>query len=78
MVQHGLSVTGKCGEMYVSLRGCNFNIFLMDRNADVVARQKYANLVKSVKDSGGTVHIFSSLHVSGEREYFTLFIQMLL
>ncbi|ONI05149.1 hypothetical protein PRUPE_6G358700 [Prunus persica] len=37
------------------------------RNADVVARQKYANLVKSVKDSGGTVHIFSSLHVSGEQ-----------
>ncbi|TQD81024.1 hypothetical protein C1H46_033439 [Malus baccata] len=37
------------------------------RNADVVARQRYANLVKSVKDSGGTVHIFSSLHVSGEQ-----------
>ncbi|PQQ14843.1 protein PELOTA 1 isoform X1 [Prunus yedoensis var. nudiflora] len=37
------------------------------RNADVVARQRYANLVKSVKDSGGTVHVFSSLHVSGEQ-----------
>ncbi|KAB1209274.1 Protein pelota [Morella rubra] len=36
------------------------------RNANTAARQKYVNLVKSVKDSGGTVHIFSSLHVSGE------------
>ncbi|XP_024031002.1 protein PELOTA 1 [Morus notabilis] len=37
------------------------------RNADIAARRKYVNLVKSVKDSGGTVHIFSSLHVSGEQ-----------
>lgn len=37
------------------------------RNANTAARQKYVNLVKSVKDSGGTVHIFSSLHVSGEQ-----------
>lgn len=42
----------------------------MGRNADIAARRKYVNLVKSVKDSGGTVHIFSSLHVSGEREYY--------
>lgn len=40
------------------------------RNSDVATRKKYANLVDSVKDSGGTVHIFSSLHVSGEREYY--------
>ncbi|XVF41583.1 hypothetical protein PTKIN_Ptkin01aG0290900 [Pterospermum kingtungense] len=37
------------------------------RNSDVVTRLKYVNLVKSVKDSGGTAHIFSSMHVSGEQ-----------
>ncbi|XP_020089576.1 protein PELOTA 1 isoform X2 [Ananas comosus] len=37
------------------------------RNSDVATRQKYVNLVESVKDSGGTVHIFSSMHVSGEQ-----------
>nr|CAD1839143.1 unnamed protein product [Ananas comosus var. bracteatus] len=37
------------------------------RNSDVATRQKYVYLVESVKDSGGTVHIFSSMHVSGEQ-----------
>ncbi|XP_050374231.1 protein PELOTA 1-like [Argentina anserina] len=37
------------------------------RNADVKERQKYVDFVESVKDSGGTVHVFSSLHVSGEQ-----------
>ncbi|KAE9451178.1 hypothetical protein C3L33_16903, partial [Rhododendron williamsianum] len=37
------------------------------RNADVVTRKKYVNFVKSVKASGGTAHIFSSMHVSGEQ-----------
>ncbi|XP_041000765.1 protein PELOTA 1 [Juglans microcarpa x Juglans regia] len=37
------------------------------RNSNTAARRKYVNLVNSVKDSGGTVHIFSSLHVSGEQ-----------
>nr|XP_029121786.1 protein PELOTA 1 isoform X1 [Elaeis guineensis] len=37
------------------------------KNSDVSTRQKYIKLVESVKDSGGTVHIFSSMHVSGER-----------
>ncbi|KAK4590256.1 hypothetical protein RGQ29_020695 [Quercus rubra] len=37
------------------------------RNSDVATGKKYANLVDSAKDSGGTVHIFSSLHVSGEQ-----------
>lgn len=57
------------GVMYVILEGCSNKNILMDRNADVVTRQKYVNLVNSVKDSGGNVHIFSSMHVSGEREY---------
>lgn len=30
-------------------------------------RKKYVNLVNSVKGSGGTVHIFSSMHASGEQ-----------
>lgn len=37
------------------------------RNSDIAIRQKYVNLVNSVKDSGGTAHIFSSMHVSGEQ-----------
>ncbi|XVF30394.1 hypothetical protein REPUB_Repub16aG0053400 [Reevesia pubescens] len=37
------------------------------RNSDVVTRQKYVKLVNSVKGSGGTAHIFSSMHVSGEQ-----------
>ncbi|XP_078175553.1 protein PELOTA 1-like isoform X1 [Carex rostrata] len=40
------------------------NIF---RNSDVGERQRYVRLVESVKDSGGSVHIFSSLHISGEQ-----------
>ncbi|GAY44588.1 hypothetical protein CUMW_083060 [Citrus unshiu] len=42
------------------------------RNSDIATRQKYVNLVTSVKDSGGTAHIFSSMHVSGEREFLFL------
>ncbi|KAK5813852.1 protein PELOTA 1 isoform X1 [Gossypium hirsutum] len=37
------------------------------RNSDVITRQKYVSLVNSVKNSGGTAHIFSSMHVSGEQ-----------
>ncbi|KAE8009878.1 hypothetical protein FH972_006285 [Carpinus fangiana] len=37
------------------------------RNSNTAERKRYVDLVKSVKDSGGTVHIFSSLHVSGEQ-----------
>ncbi|KAF8038370.1 hypothetical protein BT93_B1029 [Corymbia citriodora subsp. variegata] len=37
------------------------------RNADVATRKKYVNLVNSVKDSGGSAHVFSSMHVSGEQ-----------
>lgn len=37
------------------------------RSADIATRQKYANLVKAVKDSGGAAYIFSSMHVSGEQ-----------
>ncbi|KAG2396456.1 Protein PELOTA 1 [Vigna angularis] len=37
------------------------------RNSDISTRQKFVNLVNSVKDSGGSVHVFSSMHVSGEQ-----------
>lgn len=37
------------------------------RNSDIATRKKYANLVNGVKSSGGTAHIFSSMHVSGEQ-----------
>ncbi|XP_031475906.1 protein PELOTA 1 [Nymphaea colorata] len=37
------------------------------RSSDIKTRQKYVNLIDSVKDSGGTAHVFSSMHVSGEQ-----------
>ncbi|KAH9726807.1 protein PELOTA 1 [Citrus sinensis] len=37
------------------------------RNFEIATRKKYVDLVNSVKDSGGTAHIFSSMHVSGEQ-----------
>ncbi|CAN7071990.1 unnamed protein product [Brassica oleracea var. botrytis] len=42
------------------------------RNSDVKTRKKYVDLVESVKDSGGEAFIFSSMHVSGERECLRL------
>nr|CAG4634818.1 EOG090X07BV [Alona affinis] len=37
------------------------------RSQNVEERKQYVALVESVRDSGGTVRIFSSLHVSGEQ-----------
>ncbi|KVI04461.1 eRF1 domain 1/Pelota-like protein [Cynara cardunculus var. scolymus] len=37
------------------------------RSSDVATRQRYVNLVNTVKESGGTTHVFSSMHVSGEQ-----------
>ncbi|KAL3829394.1 hypothetical protein ACJIZ3_018196 [Penstemon smallii] len=37
------------------------------RSCDIATRKRYVNLVDSVKASGGTAHIFSSMHVSGEQ-----------
>lgn len=37
------------------------------RNADILTRKKYVDLIESVKNAGGTAHIFSSMHVSGEQ-----------
>uniref|UniRef100_A0AAQ4QP46 Protein pelota homolog n=1 Tax=Gasterosteus aculeatus aculeatus TaxID=481459 RepID=A0AAQ4QP46_GASAC len=37
------------------------------RHQDVPTRSRYVRLVDSVRDNGGTVRMFSSLHVSGEQ-----------
>uniref|UniRef100_A0A3Q3H086 Protein pelota homolog n=1 Tax=Kryptolebias marmoratus TaxID=37003 RepID=A0A3Q3H086_KRYMA len=37
------------------------------RHQDVPTRSRYVRLVDNVRDNGGTVRIFSSLHVSGEQ-----------
>ncbi|KAI5068690.1 hypothetical protein GOP47_0017035 [Adiantum capillus-veneris] len=37
------------------------------QNANVGTRKKYANLVHSIKENRGEVHIFSSMQVSGEK-----------
>ena len=44
------------------------------RNADLTTRRKYVDLTDSIKGNGGDVHIFSSMHVSGERNFVTLII----
>ena len=41
----------------------------MFRCQNPLERQRFVNLVDSVKENGGDVKIFSSLHVSGERKY---------
>ena len=46
---------------------CSYN-----RSADIPTRQRYICLVESVKENGGTVRIFSSLHVSGEHKSLIL------
>lgn len=37
--------------------------------SDVKTRKEYIHIVDSVRDYGGDVKIFSSMHVSGERKY---------
>ena len=37
------------------------------KSCDVATRQRYVRLTESVKEHGGKVRIFSSLHVSGEQ-----------
>lgn len=40
---------------------------LLFRSQDIAMRRKYVDLVESVRNNGGTVRLFSSLHVSGEK-----------
>ncbi|GLD94400.1 hypothetical protein PINS_up003011 [Pythium insidiosum] len=37
------------------------------RSQDIATRRKYVDLVESVRENGGIVRLFSSLHVSGEK-----------
>jgi protein pelota len=37
------------------------------RNSDVKTRKNYVKLVESVRENGGQVYIFSSMHVSGQQ-----------
>ncbi|KAI9497958.1 hypothetical protein BDB00DRAFT_802776 [Zychaea mexicana] len=37
------------------------------RSADITTRRKYVDLVESVRNTGGDVRVFSSMHVSGEQ-----------
>lgn len=39
------------------------------RSQNIAERKRYVKLVDSVKESGGDVKIFSSMHVTGERKY---------
>ena len=43
------------------------------RSADVPTRKRYVRLVEGVRDNGGTIKIFSCLHISGERESIKTF-----
>lgn len=38
---------------------------------DVKQRKEYVELVENVRESGGEVKIFSSMHISGQRESST-------
>lgn len=40
---------------------------------DVNLRKEYVKLVEDVRDAGGEVKIFSSMHISGQRKCSTIF-----
>lgn len=40
--------------------------------SDVNIRKEYVKLVEDVRDAGGEVKIFSSMHISGQRKCFSL------
>jgi hypothetical protein len=44
-------------------------VFCFARSQDVQKRKRYIKIVDAVKENGGEVRIFSSLHVSGERKF---------
>lgn len=47
---------------------CSLHLFSFHRCPDFVKRKEYVKLVDDVRESGGDVKIFSTMHVSGERE----------
>lgn len=49
---------------------CSTNYFKrVSRCNNIEERKRYVKLVDSVKENGGEVKIFSSMHISGERKY---------
>eukprot|EP00158_Paraphelidium_tribonemae_P004777 Partr_v1_DN26958_c0_g1_i4_m7017 putative pelota homolog len=63
---YGLKHVSKAAEM-----GAISTLLLTDslfRSSDVITRKKHIALADHCKKMGATVHIFSSLHTSGERE----------
>lgn len=44
-----------------------FRLLNLIRSSDVAERKRYIALVEQVKSMGGNVHVFSSLHTSGEQ-----------
>lgn len=75
--KHCSLVTHFSGTMFIFLvisflLFCTFSpeiCFCFTRNSDVKTRRKYVDLTESVKSNGGEVFVFSSEHVSGEREF---------
>jgi protein pelota len=45
-------------------------MLILSRSNDFSRRQKFVKLVEDVKKFGAEVVIFSSMHESGEREFF--------
>lgn len=43
-------------------------IICLFRSQNIAERKRYVKLVDSVKEAGGDVKIFSSMHVTGERK----------
>lgn len=44
-------------------------LFTHFRCQDVNQRKEYVTLVENVRDAGGEVKIFSSMHISGQRKH---------
>lgn len=44
------------------------------RSADIATRKKYVSLVEQVRAQNGNVLVFSSMHPSGERKYFYIYV----
>ena len=59
----------RCVEHVVSGRDCSLSV---SRCKDLPLRKEYVKLVDSVKESGGEVKIFSSMHISGERKFISV------
>lgn len=47
-----------------------FHFFAFFRCHEVSTRKEYVKLVEDVRDAGGEVKIFSSMHISGQRKCY--------